>query len=114
MAQPEAKVKAAITKAVEEILPGSFEVMVVPGGFGKGGIPDHLICSPVTVTQEMVGEVYGMYIAIEAKTEKGSLRGLQRIRIGEIIAAGGAAYVVAGVARVSTLVETLRARFWLK
>ena len=69
------EIKALLTK----LWPDVWQIMVVPGGFGTGGIPDHLACAPVVITPEMVGKTYGMFVSIEAKKPKGELRGLQRI-----------------------------------
>lgn len=71
--------------------------MVVPGGFGKAGIPDHLFCCPVVITEDMVGKTYGMFVAVEAKTETGQTSGIQKLRIAEITKAGGLATVVHGI-----------------
>jgi len=89
MAQAEDKTKKAVKKLLTELWPDCFQLMVVPGGFGKNGIPDHLACVPVKVTQEMVGESYGMLVAVESKTEKGVTKGIQHVRIAEIIKADG-------------------------
>ncbi len=89
MSQPEDKTKKAISKLLNKLWPDCFQLMVVPGGFGKNGIPDHLACVPVKVTQSMVGKTYGMFIGVEAKTEKGKTKGIQHVRIAEIIKSGG-------------------------
>ncbi len=71
--------------------------MVVPGGFGKAGIPDHIFCCPVTITPDMVGKTYGMFVAVEAKTETGKATGLQKVRIAEITKAAGLTAIVHGI-----------------
>jgi hypothetical protein len=113
VAQPEAKVKAAIKAAIFKIWPQAWHLMVVPTGFGVGGVPDHLACVPVTITQEMVGKQYGMFIGVEAKTITGKLRGLQRIQIAKIVAADGFCTVTYGVDGVEDLETQLRKRFHL-
>lgn len=113
MAQKEEKTKTAIKKAINELWPVNFQLMVVPGGFGKNGIPDHLACVPVTITPEMVGKTYGMFIAVEAKTETGTFKGIQQVRVAEIIKASGFAQVVYGRDAVVELKQQLEARFRL-
>ena len=114
MAQPEAKTKAAIKKAINELWPVNFQLMAVPAGFGTNGIPDHLACVPVKVTQEMVGKTYGMFIAVEAKTETGKTKGIQHVRIAEIIKADGFCQIVYGVDQTVSLKAKLEQRFCLK
>lgn len=41
----------------------------VQNGMGVHGIPDRVGCVPVVITQDMVGKVFGMFVAIEAKGE---------------------------------------------
>ena len=114
MAQPEAKTKNAITKVIDELWPVNFQLMVVPGGFGKNGIPDHMACVPVTITPDMVGKSFGMFIAAEAKTETGTTKGIQHVRIAEIIAADGFCQIVYGPDQVVSFKEALENRFCLK
>lgn len=78
-------------------MPNSFELMVVPGGFSKAGIPDHLFCCPVEITPDMVGKTMGMFVAVEAKTATGKTSGIQKLRLAEITKAGGLASVVHGI-----------------
>lgn len=106
--------KKEISKLVHKLIPNSFELMVVPGGFGKKGIPDHLFCCPVTVTPDMVGKTMGMFVAVEAKTETGKATGIQKVRIAEIIKAGGVAQIVHGIDQLPRLGWTLVDVFNLK
>ncbi len=114
MSQPEDKTKKAIVKVIDDLFPNNFQLMVVPGGFGKNGIPDHLACVPVTITQDMVGKSYGMFVAAEAKTLLGTTKGLQLVRIAEIIKADGFAALVYGVEGAPRFETNLRKRFCLK
>jgi len=113
MAQPEKKVKDAIKRTLSKLWPDVFQIMVVPGGFGKNGLPDHIACAPVTITQDMVGETHGMFIGIEAKTETGKLKGIQAVRIAEIFKAGGFASVIFGEAKIPDLEAILKKHFKL-
>jgi len=113
MAQLEEKTKKAIKAVLQDIWPDVFQIMVVPGGFGKNGIPDHLACVPVTITQDMVGEEYGMFIGIEAKQVKGKVKGIQAVRLAEIMKAGGFGAVVFGVEDIDKLKLQLKRNFKL-
>lgn len=93
---PEGKVKKKINEWLEETFPGLFTWMPVPNGYGKSGIPDHIACVPVVITQEMVGETIGVFVGIEAKTEVGVLTKHQERRLAEIADASGIAEVVYG------------------
>jgi hypothetical protein len=97
MAQPEKKVKDAIKKRMLAQHPGTWSYMPVQTGFGQHGIPDHIFCVPITITEEMVGAELGAFVAIEAKTETGKLSRFQTIQLQAIEAAGGIAEVVYGI-----------------
>lgn len=114
MAELEKVVKAAIKSKILELWPDAWHLMVVPTGFGQGGVPDHIACVPVTVTPEMVGKTYGMFISDEAKTESGVVSKLQRVQIANIVKASGFVAVTKGVRQVPELEEKLRKRFCLK
>lgn len=111
MAQPEAKVKAKIKKALLEIWPDMYHLMPVPGGFGQNGVPDHLACVPVKITQSMVGQVHGMFIAVEAKTATGKTKGIQHVQLAKIIKSGGFASIVYGEGQVDDLITKLNLLF---
>jgi phosphoribosylformylglycinamidine (FGAM) synthase-like amidotransferase family enzyme len=114
MAQPEDKVKKAIKKVIDELFPDNFHLMVVPGGFGARGIPDHIACVPVTITQDMVGKQYGMFISAEAKTLTGKPKGIQLVRLAEIVKAGGVGALVYGEEGAAEFDKQLRKRFCLE
>ncbi len=105
--------KDAIKKLLTELWPDVWQIMVVPGGFGTGGVPDHVACVPVVITPEMVGKTYGMLVAVEAKKPKGEFRGLQRIQVANIVKAGGFGQITKGVAQVEILKQQLKDRFCL-
>ena len=48
---------------------GAWSYAPIQNGMGVHGIPDRVGCVPVVITQEMVGKVFGMFVAIEAKGE---------------------------------------------
>ena len=113
MSQPEAKTKEAIKDVIDGLWPVNFHLMPVAGLFGKNGIPDHLACVPVIITQEMVGKSYGMFVGVEAKTETGKFKGIQKVRCAEIIKADGFAQVVFGPEGAVKLKQQLMKRFEL-
>lgn len=45
----------------------AWEFMPVNNGMGKGGVPDHIACVPITVTPDMIGSTIGIFVAPEAK-----------------------------------------------
>lgn len=95
---PEGRVKGRIKKWLNWLQAFSFSP--VSNGMGVHGIPDYITCLPVVVTPEMVGTRIGIFVGIEAKapgrrTEPdGGCSPAQVIRMDEIRAAGGFAYVV--------------------
>lgn len=93
---PEGRVKDAIKVELANSWPGTFVYMPVSNGMGSNGIPDFVCCTPVTITPEMVGMTLGIFVGIEAKTFKGKVSDLQRIKLNEILDASGAACVVWG------------------
>lgn len=92
---PEGKTKAAIRRWLDRH--GYWYFCPAANGFGKGGIPDFIVC------------LNGRFVAIEAKrlgNEDGATE-LQKVRIKEINAAGGIAFV-------ADRVETVEAKLkWL-
>jgi hypothetical protein len=111
-AELEADAKKAIKAEIFEIWPDAWHLMVVPNGFGQGGIPDHLACAPVVITQEMVGQTCGMFISVEAKRDgvwKASP--LQYGQLAAITKAGGFAAICSGTKGVPELSAKLRKRF---
>ena len=96
MATPEGKVKDKIKRWLYATFPGIFEFKPVSNGMGKHGIPDYVCCVPLTITHAMVGKTVGVFVGIEAKTEKGKLSKHQEVRLAEIADAGGIVEVVYG------------------
>jgi hypothetical protein len=39
----------------------------IQNGLGVHGIPDRVGCVPVTITPDMVGQKFGLFVAVEAK-----------------------------------------------
>ena len=99
----EKDVKKAIKETMFELFPDAWHVMVVPTGYGVKGIPDHLFCVPITITKNMVGKEFGIFIAIEAKRKRGLLSPLQRIQLNKILKAKGHAQVVRGTAEIGKM-----------
>lgn len=62
---PEGKVKQQVKKYLNE--KGIWSFMPVQNGMGVIGIPDIICCRPVRITQDMVGETVGLFLAIETK-----------------------------------------------
>ena len=93
---PEGKVKAKIKSWLSRTFPSVFQFMPVSNGMGKHGIPDHIACVPIVITQYMVGQTIGVFVGIEAKTAKGVVSKHQARCMAEIVAAGGIVEVVYG------------------
>ena len=93
---PEGRVKKNIKKWMSNRFPDAFGYMPVPTGFGEKGIPDHIYCVPVKITQAMVGDTVGLFVGIEAKTVKGKVSPSQAIKALEIRDASGLIYTVYG------------------
>jgi len=86
---PEGKVKAKVKKWLYATFPDVFTFMPVSNGMGTHGIPDHIACVPVEVTQDMVGPTLGVFVGIEAKTVIGKLSKHQERRLADITDPGG-------------------------
>lgn len=89
---PEGKVKAQIKAWLKKLL--AWQFAPVSNGMGRHGIPDHIVCLPVIITPEMVGQRIGRFVAIEAKAGKGKPTPRQLIELAAIREAGGIAMVV--------------------
>lgn len=72
---PEAKVKAAAKKILDEM--GAYYFMPATHGYGRSGVPD--ICGCLT----------GIFFGIEAKAGKGKTTALQERELAKIHNAGG-------------------------
>jgi len=77
--------------------------MPATGGYGSSGTPDFLVCRPVVVTLDMVGQVMGEFIGIETKApgKRNNTTALQDQQIEGIIAAGGRAVVIDDVSQLA-------------
>lgn len=104
---PEGKVKDKIKKWMREKFPRAWGYDPVQTGYGSHGIPDHIFCVPVRVTQDMVGKEFGMFVSIEAKTPNGRLSEYQVIVGEEITRATGVYRVVYGTDQVELILSTI-------
>ena len=77
---PEAKVKAAVKKLLDEM--GIYHFSPVQNGMGRAGIPD------------IIGCYRGRFLGIECKAGKGTTTALQDLELEKIRQAKGFAYVV--------------------
>lgn len=79
---------------------GAFSWAPVSNGFGVHGIPDRVGCVPITITPEMVGKTFGLFVAVECKGSErlrekdGGVSAQQSARMDEIRRAGGIAGTV--------------------
>ena len=106
--KPESWVKDGIKKTAATEAPESWWYMPVQGPEGEHGIPDHVGCVPVTITPEMVGRRIGLFVAIEAKADDGTVSALQQVKIKAINDAQGQAHVVTGPAGIEWFRNWLR------
>jgi hypothetical protein len=109
----EKQTKDAVKKMLKSVNADVYEIMPATGYGGKIGIPDHLACMPVVITADMVGQTYGMFIAVESKKPKGELHGLQPLNIAKIIKSSGFAQVAQGKDDVPRVEAAIRERFKL-
>ena len=77
---PEAKVKAAVKKLLDEM--GIYHFSPVQNGMGRAGIPD------------IIGCYRGRFLGIECKAGNGKTTALQDLELEKIRQAKGFAYVV--------------------
>lgn len=80
MPTPEAKVKAAIKKLLDEH--NIYYFMPATGGYGRSGVPDFVGCAR------------GRFFSIEAKAGKAKPTALQMREMAKIKAGGGLAFVI--------------------
>lgn len=109
----EEETKKAVKRVLKELSPVVYQIMPATGYGGSVGIPDHIICLPVVITPEMVGQTFGMFVGAESKRPTGEMHGLQPLNLAQIIAAGGFAQVVRGVEGAETLKQQLIKRYRL-
>lgn len=106
-------VKKLVKKVFDDVLAWSYAP--IQTGMGAHGIPDRVGCVPVRITQEMVGSVVGLFVAVEAKRpgrrgeKNAGATGQQIDQLRGIIDAGGIAMLVDGDVDVSILHRELRA-----
>lgn len=93
---PEAKVKAAVRKLLDE--QGIYYFFPPANGYGRAGIPD------------VVGCFHGKFIAVECKAGKNKTTALQDRELARIAEAGGFAFV----ANEHNLDELKEKLAWLK
>jgi hypothetical protein len=109
----EKSTKDAVKAMLVSVSPVVYQIMPASGYGGQKGIPDHIACLPVEITPDMVGQTYGMFVAIESKKPKGELHGLQPLNIAKIIAASGFAQVAQSKDDVQRVEACIRERFKL-
>lgn len=94
MVKPEKDVKGQIKKLLDELKAWHF--MPVPTGYGKKGVPDHVACVPMKITQDMVGDTIGVFVGIEAKQLGKEMSAAQVIQADGIQDASGVFFCVQG------------------
>lgn len=90
---PEGKVKQKIKRWYDENLPDHWRLSPRGGPFGKAGASDDIIC------------YLGFFIAVEVKSDDGTLSAIQLKNLKDVKKAGGVAAVVKGfdVARLDII-----------
>lgn len=74
---------------------------------GLAGMADSAMIVPVKITQEMVGQTFGMAVQVEFKTEAGRQSEKQKKWQQAVIQAGGRYELVSSVEQFKQLVESL-------
>lgn len=99
---PEGHVKAAVVKVLKTH--GAYYFFPMTGGFGKGGVPDIIVCHR------------GCFIGIECKAGKGKPTALQLAEQAKIRAAEGISLIIyeTGIEEVNTLLNTITTLFPMK
>lgn len=98
--QSENDVKALVKKWFDAR--GAWHYAPIQNGMGVAGIHDRIGCVPITITPEMVGKRFGLFVSVESKrpgrrTEKDrGMSAKQREHLTSILAAGGVALVCDG------------------
>ncbi len=108
MATPESKVKTHVKAWLTRR--NIWWFCPVQMGLGVNGTPDFLCCRPVTITQDMVGQTLGVFLAIETKApgKRANLSANQERQISLIHKASGSAVVIDDVEQL-TLLENVDA-----
>ncbi len=110
--ETEADVKKLIKKWFDD--EGAWSYAPVSRGMGAHGIPDRIGCVPLLVTSDMVGQIIGLFVGVEAKKparggeKNAGCSGLQVMQLEDIAATGGLAYVVDSEKDISVLGLALR------
>jgi hypothetical protein len=93
-------VKKLVKKVFDDA--GAWSYAPIQTGMGAHGIPDRVGCVPVTITPEMVGQTFGLFVAVEAKRpgrrgeKNAGATGQQVEQLRGIIDAGGVAILADG------------------
>lgn len=104
-------VKKLVKKVFDDA--GAWSYAPIQTGMGAHGIPDRVGCVPVTITPEMVGQTFGLFVAVEAKRpgrrgeKNAGATGAQMQNLRDIIDAGGIAVLADGSDDCDVLVITL-------
>jgi len=106
----EGETKKAVKKMLGGLSDDVYQIMPF-AGYGTKGIPDHIASVPVTITQDMVGETFGMFVGIESKKPHGELHGLQTLNIASIVASGAIGQVANSKEDVARVEHIIKKRF---
>ena len=90
----EKEVKKKIKKLLDSL--GAWHFMPMQT-MGQSGIPDHIACFPLVITQDMVGTTVGAFVGIEAKMLGKKPTAMQMHQLGAIDDAGGFAVIIDGM-----------------
>ena len=108
----EAKVKKEIRKLLDSLNAWHFMPMQ---NMGRSGIPDHIACVPLVITDAMVGKTLGVCVGIEAKRLNKEPTPRQATELEGITTAKGFAVVIDGMPKepgsFNGVADALRAIF---
>lgn len=110
MPELEKRVKDDIKELLKEL--DAWQYMPVQTGYGARGIPDHIACIPLKITEDHVGQTLGIFVGIEAKQLGKTPTAIQMNQLTKIFEAGGGAFVIDGTSKEAGSYERVRNKLY--